>query len=118
MKRFLIAAFASLAIGSFVLGQGQLNIGGNHWQRYWGWPTNAAPPISLPEAYSLALAHVGPATNRFYCVAASSLDMTNFHFRGWSFTFSSTNGQQARVEVSFDKELRADPRSEKILREK
>ncbi len=115
MKRIIFLILAALSVAGFLMAQGHVTVGGNHWQRYWGWPTNAPPPLALPDAYSLALAHVGSATNRFYCVAASTLEMTNYHFRGWGFTFSNTNGQRARVEVSFYKELRTDPRSERTL---
>ena len=115
MKRIFVIVLASAATVGLVIGQGQLTIGGNHWQRYWGWPTNAPPPLTLSDAYSLALADVGQTANRFYCVAASTLEMTNYHFRGWAFTFADTNGQRARVEVSFDRELRTDPRSRMIL---
>jgi hypothetical protein len=113
----LFASLSALSL-TMVFGQGKLSLGGNHWQKYWGWSTNAPPPLPLPEAYQLALAHVGDASNRFFCVSATTLDMTDFHFRGWAFTFSSTNGLNARVEVSFDKEIRVDARSEHLIREK
>jgi hypothetical protein len=118
MKRFLFIGMGVALMTSWMLGQGQFTPrhGGNHWQHFWGWNPKQPPPLSLPESYSLTLAHIGRATNNFFCVSASSLEMTNYYFRGWAFSFSDTNGRRARVEVSFDKELRTDPQSEKLLR--
>jgi len=118
MKYFLLISLGIALTVPWILGQGQLTVGsgGNHWQRFLGWDPKQPPPLSLPEGYALAISQVGTATNRFFCVAASSLEMTNYYFRGWAFCFSDANGRRALVEVSFDKELRIDPRSEKLLR--
>jgi hypothetical protein len=59
------------------------------------------PPASLPGAYAVALARLGDATNRFHCVNATCLEKTPFDLPGWSFTFSNTNGETARVEYYF-----------------
>lgn len=119
MKNLLLAFTCAAFIATVVFGQGQLTVGkgGNHWQQYWGWTPKQPPPLSLPEGYALAIGHIGGATNRFFCVGASSLEMTNYYFPGWAFVFSNTNGQRARVEISFDKELRIDPRSAKVLQQ-
>jgi hypothetical protein len=117
MKNLLLIFTGVAFLVTIAFGQGQLTVGkgGNHWQRFWGWTPKQPPPLSLPESYSLALARMGSATNRFFCVAASSLEMTNHYFPGWAFVFSNTNGEHARIEVSFDKEFRIDPRSETLL---
>lgn len=62
-------------------------------------------PLALPEAYSLAVAHVGAATNRLWCVSASCLEEAkSFSFvTRWTFGFSNTNGEITRVIVFFDK---------------
>ena len=60
---------------------------------------NTPPPVALPEAYQLALAHIGPASNTFYCVRATCADTNGY--RGWTFTFANTNGQRGRVVVFF-----------------
>jgi len=111
---FLVVVSTATAV-SLLLGQGNVTSGGNRWQRFLGWEPSTPPPLILTEAYGLALDRVGTASNRFYCVSASCLEMTNHYFRGWSFVFSNTNGDRARVEVSFDKELRTDPHSRELL---
>jgi hypothetical protein len=54
---------------------------------------NTKPPMmSLPSAYSLAIATVGSATNQFHCVSA----VVNDELIGdgeWYFTFYSTNSK-------------------------
>jgi len=66
------------------------------------------PPLTLSQAYPLAMSHLGAATNRFYCVTASCLEITNFGNTGWLFSFSNTNRQRGRVMVFFDKEVEID----------
>jgi hypothetical protein len=61
------------------------------------------PPLSLPEAYKLATAHLGARTNQFYCVKASCLERVQY--AGWVFGFSSTNGQTAHLIVWFSKNV-------------
>jgi hypothetical protein len=103
MKSILIALLAIIAISGFLFAQGLAgsNRGpGGYLGIYEG---GTPPPVSLPEAYDLALAHIGPASNSFYCVRASCVD-TNGH-RGWTFTFANTNGQRGRVIVYFTKDV-------------
>lgn len=59
------------------------------------------PPTSLQNAYVAVLDRLGGATNRFHCVSATCLEKTPFGLPGWSFTFSNTNGETARVEYYF-----------------
>lgn len=66
------------------------------------------PPLSLSEAYGLALATLGKDTNQFYCISASCEDLFGFprpsgDGKGWTFDFSSTNGTEKVVGVSFDR---------------
>ena len=63
------------------------------------------PPLTLPEAYAMAIAHIGKATNQFHCITASCIEMTNGGFTGWTFRFSDTNGRRSSVNVFFDKEV-------------
>jgi hypothetical protein len=63
------------------------------------------PPLSLPEAYALALtrmSHYTHYTNQFHCVEANCTEMTNNGFTGWKFVFGNTNGEFGDVEVYFD----------------
>jgi hypothetical protein len=59
------------------------------------------PSTSLLDAYASVLARISVATNRFHCVSATCLERTAFGLPGWSFTFSNTNGETARVEYDF-----------------
>jgi hypothetical protein len=68
------------------------------------------PPLSLPDAYALALAELGSDTNQNYCISAACSDVIppipneGTHGQGgWTFEFSNTNGIQKRVFVYFDK---------------
>ena len=115
MKRAILSILGIVLATGFLLAQGTVTVGGNRWQRFWGWKPTTPPPLTIVEAHALAVAHIGSATNRFYCVSANCLEMTNYTFRGWAFTFSDTNERQARVEISFDKELRIDLRSQELL---
>jgi hypothetical protein len=116
MKRLIVAVSAAAVGAVFLFAQGRtFPPGGNHWQEYWGWEPPKPPPIALPDAYALVLAHIGSATNRFCCVTASCLEMTNYGHQGSAFSFSDTNGQHARVQVTFDKELYTDPGSRQLL---
>src|ERR1035438_9405963 len=103
MKRILLAAlFTSLIVG-LVMAQGIVNgyraIGGKP-ETY---DPKTPPPLSLPEAYALALNSTGRYTNQFYCVSANCTEMTSNGFTGWKFIFASTNGEFGDVEVYFDK---------------
>lgn len=59
------------------------------------------PVLTLPRAFALAVAHIGSATNRFYCLSAICLERTLPGYPGWVLWFSNTNGERARVEVYF-----------------
>ena len=68
------------------------------------------PPLALSEAYALATARLGSATNRLFCVSATCVEPPTFMTTGWTFGFSDTNGQIAKVKVFFDKIVYIDPR--------
>ena len=54
----------------------------------------AFPPITLPEAYSLAMSKLGADTNTFHCTSADSSLNT------WCLSFYNTNGVLKTVVVS------------------
>ena len=103
-----------------VIAQGRTNPpGGNSWRQHESpYDAKMPPPLRIIEAYELALARVGNATNRYYCVTASCLEPTKRGLPGWTFCFSNTNGERACVEISFDKEVDADAQSGKLLHNK
>ena len=110
-----------LAIGlmmGLAFGQGTLTSGGRRWSAFQTYDPNTPPPLDLPKAYAMAMTRVGGATNRVYCIAATCLEMTNNGFTGWTFWFSNTNAQRARVDVFFDKEVHVDIQSGEVLRGK
>ena len=101
MKSILIAFLAMVVVTGWLFAQGRAgsNPGsGGYLGIYDG---GTPPPVSLPEAYQIALIHIGPATNSFYCLSASCVDDKGH--RGWTFTFGNTNGQRGRVIVYFTK---------------
>jgi hypothetical protein len=106
-----------LAAG-FVLAQGSITSGGKRWSPFQSYDGKSRPPLSLSEAYVLAEGKIGSATDRFFCVKASCLEMTNNGFTGWTFWFSNTNFEQARVDVFFDKEVHMGLQSAELLRAK
>src|ERR1043166_8031312 len=57
-------------------------------------------PLSLPEAYALAMFKLGDATNTFHCVTATCLG-TGGRSKGWTFGFSSTNAEPLSIKVFF-----------------
>ena len=63
---------------------------------------NATPPrLSLPDAYSNAMATLGPLTNEFHCLSAKVT--TDFSPKGeWQFTFYSTNAKPKWITVEFN----------------
>ncbi len=73
------------------------------------------PPLEMITAYQMAMTYLGTATNRLYCVGASCLKPTRQGVPGWTFSFSSTNGYSADVDISFDKELYTDGRTRQML---
>src|SRR6266436_2848729 len=100
------------AVG-FLLAQGINPSGGNSPRRYRSpYDPKTRPPVAMPEAYSLAAAYLGSATNRFYCVTATRLEMGLSGFPAWKFSWSDTNGERAYIEVTFDKEVYPDPKME------
>src|SRR5689334_4841864 len=97
MKRMVLGILAVIAATGLLLAQGMWsdNLGGVY--------TGGRPPeISLPDAYALALAHIGRASNSFYCFTASCVDPKKN--RAWLFTFASTNGQRGQVIVGFNRQ--------------
>ena len=95
----------------FLFGQGLA--GSSHHPSY---DLKRPLPLTLPEAYLLAIGQVGPATNRFYCITASCLEKTDQWSTGWTFSFLNTNAQRATVNVFFNKHVSIDPQSAKILK--
>ncbi len=67
----------------------------NYAAKYGG---STPPAVALERAYALAIARVGDATNRFWCVSASCVEDESWR---WVFWFSNSNGQRARVDVAF-----------------
>lgn len=98
--------------------QGTIMSGNTRWTPVQTYDGKIPPPLPLSEAYEIALGRLGKATNRFYCLTASCMEMTNRGFTGWTFWFANTNAQRARVDVYFDKATNLSPQSEQILAEK
>jgi hypothetical protein len=93
MKRMVPVTLAIVALAGMALAQRYAFSGP-------GKPYDAKTPPAktLPQAYAQALAFIGPATNRFWCVSASCVESPS---AGWVLWFSNTNGQRARVDVYF-----------------
>ena len=98
MKKNLVLALVLMATVGWLLAQGY--VFGGVGPKY---DPKTAPPLSLPDAYTLAVAYMGARTNQFYCVKASCLERVQY--AGWVFGFSSTNGQTAHLIVWFDKKV-------------
>ena len=101
-KRGRAALFAAVAITAatgLLLGQGFVT--SSHHTQY---DPKSQPPMSLSEAHELAMAHVGAATNRLWCVTATCLDETKHSsfITHWTFGFSNTNAELTKVVVFFD----------------
>jgi hypothetical protein len=107
MKHVIFTTLAMATAISLLLAQGPPYSSGGNSTRRFGSPYDPKmlPPVGLAEAYTLTLAYIGPATNRFYCVSASCLEKTKRGLPGWTFGFSNTNGQRVDVEISFDREV-------------
>jgi hypothetical protein len=101
---------AASAVG-FVFAQGWS--GNSHLPTF---DSKKRPPLALPQAYAVAERHIGPATNRFFCVTATCVDSTNTVSTGWSFGFSDTNGSHATVKVLFNTEVWIDEHSATLLK--
>jgi hypothetical protein len=115
LKRTVCGLSATALATGLLLAQGKVGSGTHRYSVVPSYDPKTPPPVSLPEAYALAVAHIGTATNQFHCVAASCLEMTNAGFTGWTFSFSDTNGQRGRVVVYFDKEVSIVARSGEVL---
>lgn len=69
---------------------------------------SSPPPISIVDAYALALKTLAAETNQYYCVNATCLNPlpdrinTGDDHDGWLFLFSNTNSIEKRVAVYFD----------------
>jgi hypothetical protein len=63
------------------------------------------PPISMPEAYTMATQALGSATNEFYCVHANT-QISRSQDGEWLFSFCSTNGARKDVFVFLDKKTK------------
>src|SRR5215831_7782691 len=98
MKRAICAGVFVSASVVLLLAQGRVGSGTHRYSRFPTYDPSSPPPLTLADAYSLALGHIGAATNRFYCVSASCLETTNAGFTGWTFSFSSTNRERGRVD--------------------
>jgi hypothetical protein len=81
-----------------------------------GFDPKRPPPLALPEAYTLATARLGATTNRFFCVSATCVEPAGFSIKAWTFGFSNTNGQMARVKVFFNQDVFVDARSVELLK--
>ncbi|HEX5217995.1 MAG TPA: hypothetical protein VFZ59_00370 [Verrucomicrobiae bacterium] len=111
-------AFVWLVVGTAVcltFSQGTVTSGNNRWTPVQSYDGKTPPPLTLPEAYEIALDRLGEVTNRFYCLTASCLEMTNRGYTGWTFCFANTNAQRARIDVYFDKATHLSPQSEEVL---
>ncbi len=101
MKRILIAVLIVVAFTGFLFAQGWVISGGEPKQFV---DSKKPPPLSLPDAYSAALAFVGPATNRLWCVsAACDPDYGTTVTTHWKFGFANTNREITEINVFFDK---------------
>jgi hypothetical protein len=118
-KHIALTSLVSTAAVGLILAQGLNPPGGNSPRRYRSpYDPRSRPPVALAEAYPLAAAYFGTATNRFYCVSASCLEIGLSGFPAWKFSWSDTNGERAYVEVTFNKEVYPDPKTENLLRNK
>jgi hypothetical protein len=109
MKRILSVLTAVAAVAGVLLAQSVVD-GRRVNGRPQSYDPRAVPPLTLPEAYAMALAHIGKATNQFHYITASCIEMTNGGWTGWTFRFSDTNGRRGSVDVFFDKEVWTAPR--------
>ena len=116
MKKITGVILIGAAVTAVLFGQGVNHPGGNSWRRYQApYDSKTPPPVTLLEAYSLAVNYLGDATNRFYCVGAECLKTTTPGLPGWTFSFSNTNGQYAYLEVSFDRDINVNTSNKDLL---
>jgi hypothetical protein len=116
--RFLRLALAAAVLGGLAFAQGTITSGGKRLSRFQSYDPKTPPPLDLPNAYELAISRIGAASNRIHCVSATCLELTNNGFTGWTFWFSDTNSQRARIDVFFDKEVYVGIPSDQVLRGK
>src|ERR1051325_66396 len=102
MKNILIPLLFITAFAGFLFAQGWAWSGSGGPPKLF--PRNKPPPLSLSEAYAVAIAFVGAATNQFWCSGAHcppDYAATNY-VTHWEFGFSNTNGELRRVFVFFE----------------
>jgi hypothetical protein len=109
MKRILLFLALAATAAGVLLAQSIID-GRRVDGKPWSYDPKTVPPLALPEAYTMAIAHIGKATNRFHCLTASCMEMTNNGWTGWTFRFSDTNGQRGSVDVYFDRKVETAPR--------
>jgi hypothetical protein len=102
MKRILILVLVVISFTSLLLAQGWFWSGGRGPHVFVD--HKKPPPLSVPDAYALALAHLGPDTNRLWCVSAScDADYGQTTMTHWLFNFANSNREITKVRVSFDR---------------
>jgi hypothetical protein len=106
MKKFIVIIAARAVLATAVLAQSIISGGPRPDLR------KDKPPVTLSEAYTLALHKLGTETNQFHCVEASSRTSNSKGFRGWVFTFWSTNDVHFEVFVSYGREVWPQRRSQ------
>jgi len=87
MKRSHLIAIVlgSVIVAGGLFAQSIVTSGGRRWTKYQSYDSKTPPPLALPDAYALAigrLAAIPGATNRFYCISASALEMAGTN--GWT----------------------------------
>jgi hypothetical protein len=104
MKRtsLILIVAAAFIVVSGLFGQSIVMTAGRRWSKHQDYDPKMRPPLSLTEAYALALGNLANETNRFHCVTASCVESTNKGFTGWMFRFADTNDQRIGVMVFFD----------------
>jgi hypothetical protein len=71
------------------------------------WSDKGSPPrLSMPDAYSCAVAALGSTTNQFFCITATCAKSEHQNDGVWYFIFSNTNGVKKTTYVYPDKKTR------------
>lgn len=109
--KYIIAIAISMVAAGLLIAQG---LSGS--SQHPGSDQKRPPPLTLPEAYALATAQLGEATNRLFCVSATCVEPPTFMTTGWTFGFSNTNGETAHVKVFFDKMVYIKPHDAELLK--
>src|ERR1700722_3182414 len=121
MKRLLllVAIFGALIVTGALLAQSIVISGGHRLTRFQAYDPKTPPPLSLPDAYSLALGRLAEfpgATNHFHCISASCIEMSCTNgWTGWTFWFSNTNGDRASMEGFFEGGVSSDVHSAEVF---